>query len=355
MISSVLRIIAADTIDGWVPYTLFFKFTPKNVVSATRQSCAVWLKNRVHGSYSVEKPRRPDQAAISTREREALRINTLPLLAASPSRSITLQLANVLKTIVAHDFPQRWPGLVGEIRKLLSSNSVNDVHAGCIAALEAVRAFRFRQKNDILSDIVKQLFPTLVEIATQMVRQPVNAAQEIPTMLHLIIKTYRTTIVVNLSQHQQSNESLVPWGQLLFAVVNLRLPKEATPEDPEEREKCEWWKAKKWAFAVLGRLFHRYGNPSQMPSALHDDYIEFARRFVSNFAPEILSTYLQQVELYVSNQEWLSSKCQYQIFQFFTEWSVNASLSYIRLELKCAKSASSQRPCGFCLNPTSRN
>ena len=222
--------------------------------------------------------------------------------------------------MVAHDFPLRWPSLIDEIKKLLSNNSVNDVHAGCVAALEAVRAFRFRQKNDILSDIVKRLFPTLVDIGTQMVRQPSSVAQEIPTMLHLIIKAYCTTIVVNLSQHQQGNESLVLWGQLLFAVVNMPLSKEAVPEDLEEREKSEWWKAKKWAFAVLGRLFHRYGNPSQMPSALHDDYIEFARHFVSTFAPEILNIYLRQVELYVSNQEWLSSKCQYQIFQFFTEW-----------------------------------
>jgi len=209
---------------------------------------------------------------------------------------------------------------VDEIKKLLTSNNVGDVHAGCVATLEAVRAFRFRQKTDILPTIVAQLFPTLVNIATQMVRQPPSAAQEIPTMLHLILKAYRTTIVINLSQHQQSAESLVPWGQLLFAVVNLRLPKEAVPEDLDDREKCEWWKAKKWAYAVLGRLFHRYGNPSQMPSTLQEEYLDFGKHFVTAFAPEILNIYLQQVDFYVSNQEWLSSKCQYQIFQYFTEW-----------------------------------
>jgi hypothetical protein len=105
--------------------------------------------------------------------------------------------------------------------------------------------------------MIAELFPTLVTIATSMIQQPPSASQDIPAMLHLILKAYRTTIVINLSTHQQSAESLVPWGQLLFAVVNLRLPKEAVPEDVEEREKCEWWKAKKWAYAVLGRLFHR--------------------------------------------------------------------------------------------------
>jgi len=301
-------------------YAFFSHLRRTLSLSATRQACAVWLKNRVDGSYTIEKPRRLDQAVISSGEREALRINVLPLLAASTSRSISLQLANVLKKIVAHDFPQRWPGLVDEIKKLLASSNVHDVQAGCVASLEAVRAFRFRQRDDILSRIVEQLFPTLVTIASQMVRQPPTAAQEIPTMLHLILKAYRATIVINLSQHQQSAPSLVPWGQLLFAVVNLRLPKEAAPEDLEERERCEWWKAKKWAYAVLGRLFHKYGNPSQMPDLLKADYMAFAMHFVSAFAPEILNMYLQQIELYVSNQQWLSSKCRYHVFQFLTEW-----------------------------------
>lgn len=106
--------------------------------------------------------------------------------------------------------------------------------------------------------VVSELFPTLVAIATNMLTTPPTQSQEIPTMLHLILKTYKTSIVINLSTHQQSAESLVPWGQLLFNVVNLAIPKEAVPEDEEEREQSEWWIAKKWAYATLGRLFHRY-------------------------------------------------------------------------------------------------
>lgn len=144
-------------------------------------------------------------------------------------------------------------------------------------------------------------------------------------MLHLILKTYRTTTVLQLSTHQQSAESLVPWGRLLFQVVNLQIPKEAVPDDEEERERCEWWKAKKWAYGILGRLFHRFGNPSQLPSSMQKDYAAFAQHFVTSFAPEIFKIYLQQVELYVSGQAWLSKKCQYQIFTFFTEWYILCS------------------------------
>lgn len=182
---------------------------------------------------------------------------------------------------------------------------------------------RFRQQSDILPKIVVELFPTLVTLASQMLSSPPAGAEaEIPAILHYILKTYRSSIILNLSAHQQSAESLVPWGRLLFQVMNLDIPAGAVPEDEDEREKSEWWKAKKWAYGVLGRLFHRYGNPSQLPSTMKEDYGTFAEHFVTAFAPEILKVYLQQTERYVSGQSWLSKKCQYLIFQFFTEWSV---------------------------------
>ncbi|PSR70855.1 hypothetical protein PHLCEN_2v13296 [Hermanssonia centrifuga] len=178
----------------------------------------------------------------------------------------------------------------------------------------------FRQTTDILPQLIVQLFPTLVNIASQLLNSPpANANQEIPLMLHLILKTYKTSIVMHLSAHQQSAESLVPWGRLLFQVVNLQIPKEAVPEDEEDRERSEWWKAKKWAYGILGRLFNRFGNPSQLPSSMQQEYATFSQHFVATFAPEIFSIYLQQVELFVSGQAWLSRKCQYQIFNFFTE------------------------------------
>jgi importin-7 len=90
-----------------------------------------------------------------------------------------------------------------------------------------------------------------------MLSAPPSTSQEIPTMLHLILKTYKTSISSTLSTHQQSAESLVPWGQLLFNVVGLEISKDAVPVDEEEREKSEWWKVKKWAYATLGKLFHR--------------------------------------------------------------------------------------------------
>ncbi|KAF9013048.1 armadillo-type protein [Cyathus striatus] len=308
MITALLQIIASDSID--LP---------------TKQAVSVWLKNRIHTTYTLEapSPRRPELGVISPSDRAALRAHILPLLANSPSKSISVQLANVLKAIVAHDFPARWPGLLDDVKRLLVSGELREVHAGCVAALECARAFRYRQQTDFLPQIIISIFPTLVTLGQRVLSSlpsplPPTISDEVPTLLHLILKTYKTSIVVNLSAHQQSHDSIVPWGQLLFAVVQMQVPvKEG--EDEEDREKNEWWKAKKWAYGILGRLFHRFGNPSQLPSTMQEIYGAFSQHFVTMFAPEILGIYLRQVELYVSNQAWLSKKCQYQIFSFFTE------------------------------------
>lgn len=186
-----------------------------------------------------------------------------------------------------------------------------------------IRLIRFKQADTVTPQVIGETFPIIVTIGTQLLNAPpppLNAqSPEIPYFLHLILKIYKSTLVNTLSEHQQSNDSIIRWGGLIFAVVNIRIPPEATPQDETEREASEWWKAKKWAYATLARLFHKFGSPSQLPSVLQQ-YVPFAEQFVTTFAPEIIKTYLQQLELYASGQVWISPKCQYLIFQFLTEW-----------------------------------
>lgn len=85
---------------------------------------------------------RPDQTPIAESDRVALKNVLLHLLATSPSRSVTVQLADTLKNVVARDFPKDWPGLLDQIIALLTSSDIREVGAGCVAALEVVRAFR---------------------------------------------------------------------------------------------------------------------------------------------------------------------------------------------------------------------
>ena len=77
-------------------------------------------------------------------------------------------------------------------------------------------------------------------------------------------------------------------------------------EDLEERASNHWWKARKWSYANLNRLYVRYGNPSGMSSTEDKEYGDFPKIFIADFAPEILKGYLREIEKWVGGNYWLS-------------------------------------------------
>lgn len=108
------------------------------------------------------------------------------------------------------------------------------------------------------------------------------------------------------------------WGTIFLQLVDKKIPLEAMPADPEEREKYPWWKTKKWAYHCLNRLFSKYGNPALLPPSAKQ-YTAFAKNFVTNFAPNILQTYLKQIEGWIKKENWMSAKCLALTAAFFDD------------------------------------
>jgi len=102
---------------------------------------------------------------------------------------------------------------------------------------------------------------------------------------------------------------MIGWCSLFLQTVAKEAPPNALPEDIGDRESNHWWKAKKWAYFNLNRLFVRYGNPSSLQKGNGEDYTEFAKSFIATVAPEILKGYLQQIEKWVAKTAWLSRPC----------------------------------------------
>ena len=50
---------------------------------------------------------------------------------------------------------------------------------------------------------------------------------------------------------------MVRWCTLFLTIVGKDAPEYALDEDMDERERHHFWKAKKWAYANLNRLFVR--------------------------------------------------------------------------------------------------
>ena len=122
-------------------------------------------------------------------------------------------------------------------------------------------------------------------------------------------------------REQQVN---IGWCTVFLQTVAKTVPADAMEGDPYEREANHWWKAKKWAYFNLNRLFircdigdafcrknetdlARHGNPSSPGKG--DDAERFAKDFTSTIAPEILKHYLQEIEKWVAKTAWLSRPC----------------------------------------------
>ncbi len=168
--------------------------------------------------------KRPDYFDIAQSERDALRASIFPLLIASPSPNITIHLTTTLRVMIADDFPESWPDMMSTIKALLGSGDTKEVMAGCTAILEVVKVFRsvmfcyregglcvnlftfrYRQASEVLAQMASEVFPQLATIAAHLLNTPPSgSSQDIPTILHMILKSYRNSIVLQLSKHQQS-------------------------------------------------------------------------------------------------------------------------------------------------------
>lgn len=133
-----------------------------------------------------------------------------------------------------------------------------------------------------------------------------------------------------LSPHLRQHDPMVGWCSLFLQTVAKDVPPDALNDEPDERASNDWWKSKKWAYSNLNRLFVRYvypnepkeararvtadgrlryGNPTSLQKTDRDDYADFAKNFLNNFAPEILKAYLQQIDRWVAKTAWLSKPC----------------------------------------------
>lgn len=164
--------------------------------------------------------------------------------------------------------------------------------------------------------IVEATFPQLLNIGNSLVNETSLEAGE---MLRTVLKAYKHAIYFELPKQLRSHQAMVDWCTLFLRVVSKQPPAESMLEDLDERELNHWWKCKKWAYVNLNRLFVRYGNPSSLQKGNGEDYTEVAKSFITQFAPEILKGYLEQVEAWIQKRVWLSKPCLSYTLAFLDE------------------------------------
>ncbi|EKD12477.1 uncharacterized protein L3040_008197 [Drepanopeziza brunnea f. sp. 'multigermtubi'] len=273
--------------------------------ASVRMSTVVYLKNRVTRGWDTASD--AQNKPIAEDEKERFRQRLLPVLASSQSQ-IRSQLVPILQKILHYDFPDKWPSFVDITLSLLNTNDAASLFAGLQCLLAICRVYRFKagENRGDFDKVIQLTFPRLLVIGQGLVNETSEEAGE---MLHVVLKAFKHATFFELAPSLREQSVVIGWCSIFLQTVAKAAPESAMPADLAEREANHWWKAKKWAYFNLNRLFVRYGNPSSLQKGNGDDYSAFAKDFTANFAPEILKGYLRQIEQWVAKTIWLSRPC----------------------------------------------
>lgn len=274
-----------------------------------RLSTVIYLKNRVNKAWTKSE-QYPNESVIPEDEKSRVRDRLLPILAAAPPL-IRQQLIPILQRILHWDFPDRWPSFMDFTVQLLNTNDPQSVLAGLQCLLAICRAYRFKTSDGDnrthFDKIIEASFPRLLAVCNELVQQESDDAGE---MLHIALKAYKHATWLDLSAFLRDQQNNIGWCSVFLQTVSKTIPASAMQEeDPPERERHHWWKAKKWAYFNLNRLYIRHGNPQAITGKNNEPEMAFAKHFSANIAPEILKHYLVEIEKWVGKSIWLSRPC----------------------------------------------
>ena len=92
-----------------------------------------------------------------------------------------------------------------------------------------------------------------------------------------------------------SDAVFTKWMEVFNSVILQEVPRDTNEAVAiGERPELPWWKEKKWALAIVTRVLDRYA----APSAVVDEYKEFAKWFVSTFASAMTESMILILKLY---------------------------------------------------------
>ncbi|ETS77667.1 hypothetical protein PFICI_09729 [Pestalotiopsis fici W106-1] len=274
---------------------------------AVRLSSVIYLKNRTNRAWA-KSDHWPDEPVLAEDEKQRFRDRILPILAASHG-PVRQQLLQMIQRILHFDFPGKWPSFLDVTLQLLHADTAPAVLAGLQCLLVTCRAYRFKGNQDPSKNefekIVEASFPRLLQVCNELVGQDSEEAGE---MLHIALKAYKHATWLELPSFLRQRDVNIGWCTVFLHTISKAAPPAAMSDDLDERERHHWWKAKKWAYFNLNRLWIRHGNPTAV-STQSEELKAFAKDFTNTIAPEIMKHYLQEVEKWVAKTAWLSKPC----------------------------------------------
>lgn len=289
---------------GFLAACLDILSTP-DVQPIVKQSCSIYFKNVILKNWTVGTLIDNDERPII---RERLLVSIVKL-----DKILRNQLLPALSLIIKFDYPSTWPNLLDHILNLInnSNSDINSLYIGIYSFTELCRIYRWKHNSDrqaVLDPIISNFFPSLISLGTHLLEDTTSrGSYEASEILKLIIKCYKFVTYLDFPEQLRNGQPLIDWITFHVKVITADFSGNA-PEG--------WFKAQKWAYHNLYRLFQRYGTKTLTSKFQYD---EFRANFKANVLPQLINVYMGNLEKWTSGNKIISDASLYHLIQLFEQ------------------------------------
>uniref|UniRef100_A0AAF5RTV4 Importin N-terminal domain-containing protein n=1 Tax=Wuchereria bancrofti TaxID=6293 RepID=A0AAF5RTV4_WUCBA len=292
---------------GFTPLLLHI-IMDEEVDCSARQAAVIYLKNVINRHWVMDEDDK-QSFTLSEQDKHLIRELIIDAIVASPE-AVRVQLCTTVGIITRHDFPKNWPYLPQKVAVLLHSVDGPSWLGALLVIRRLVKLYEYRRVKEKkpLVETMGLLMPMLLE---RLITLMPDASQESCLLQKLILKIFYGLVQFSLNLEMFTGQSLAQWLEQFRLIIGRTVPEEVNTVDEDDRERTVWWKCKKWASAIVERIFERYGSPGQVQL----NYSEFAENYMTHFAIPILNTCLQVLDGY-RNGNYVSSRVLHSLLQY---------------------------------------
>ncbi|GMT03974.1 hypothetical protein PENTCL1PPCAC_26148 [Pristionchus entomophagus] len=255
-------------------------------------TAVTYFKNTVtkHWKRDEDLAESESQFVLSDEDKAFVRENIVDAICNTANVTVRNQLCYAVQTVARCDFPESWPSLPAKVATLLHTDNAAHMLGAFLVLYKLCKIYEYKRTTErkVLLDMMQPLMPLLFQ---RLIHLMPNDSNESILLQKIIVKILYCLTQFSLNLEFIPADQLDGWLNICREILLLPPPSSVDVSDPEEAERHEHWRLKKWAAKVLERTFERYGAPGQVESS----YAEFAQHFLANHSIPCVEAFLQQL------------------------------------------------------------
>uniref|UniRef100_T1J129 Importin N-terminal domain-containing protein n=1 Tax=Strigamia maritima TaxID=126957 RepID=T1J129_STRMM len=280
-------------IIGFAP-SLLQALMLNDVEMPVRQAGGIYLKNLINQSWQEREcdSGQPMPFSIHEQDRAMIRDAIVDAVVHAPDL-IRVQLGLCVSTIIKHDFPARWTGIVDKVSIYLQNPDTACWMGALVCLYQLVKNYEYKKPEERgpLSEAMNLLLPLMQQRGEHLLSDQSEFAV---TLLKQVLKVYFAMVQYSLPLDLITKETFQRWMEIITTVADRPIPELTIQVDEDERQELVWWKCKKWAVHILTRIFERYGSPGYVGQ----EYKEFSEWYLKNFSAGVIAVLLKVLDHY---------------------------------------------------------